>query len=123
MRIARRLDAEQICDRRRDIDVVDIFQARSFEVRSGGIEDRFHLSITRIIAMLAEEGCRLKEIADACGRAGVKIEIVAGDGDHHDIAAIVTEGMEIPLCATRFFVVVAAESGFLDQHVRFPGFL
>ena len=50
--------------------------------------------------MLAEEGCGLKEIPGARTCAGVKIEIVAGDGDHHDIAAIVTEGMKIPLSAT-----------------------
>ena len=73
--------------------------------------------------MLAEEGCGLKEIPDARACAGVEIEIVAGDGDHHDIAAIVTEGVEIPLSPTRFFVVVAAERGFLDQHVGVPGFL
>ena len=73
--------------------------------------------------MLTEEGCGLKEIADARACAGVKIEIVSRDGDHHDIAAIVTEGMEIPLWATRSFVFIAAESGFLDQHVGVPGFL
>ena len=70
--VFRRLDVQQLRNRRRDVDVVDFLEGSPLEIRSRRVENRFHLAQPRVVTVLAEKRRRLKEVPYGCSVPALK---------------------------------------------------
>jgi len=87
----------------RDVDIVNILQAAALEVWPGGIEDGLRLGQPRVVTMLSKKRRRLKEVAYGCFSTRVEVQVIAGDGNHQNIAAVLAKSMKISSLPRRFF--------------------
>lgn len=55
LRVPGRIYSDELGDGRSDIDVVNVFQVSSREVRAGGIKYRLHLGQPRLVTVLSEK--------------------------------------------------------------------
>ena len=109
LRILGRIYSEELGDGRSDIDVVNVFQGSSLEVRAGGIKYRLHLGQPRVVTVLSEKRRRLKEIAYRCSCARVEVQVIAGDRYHQNIAGVFAENVKVSFSAAPLLLLIAAE--------------
>ena len=117
LRVPGRIYSEELGDGRSDIDVVNVFQGSLLEVRAGGIKYRLHLGQPRVVTVLSEKCRRLKEIADrrCCARA--KVQVIARDRHHQNIAGVFAECVKVPFSAAPFLLLIVAEIRFFAKDV------
>src|SRR5215510_14147978 len=109
LRILGRIYSENFCHCWGNVDIVNVLQTFSLEVRAGGVKDGLHLRQPRIMAMLTEKRRRLKEVAYGCPCARVEVQVITGDRNHQDIPGVVAESMKVPFSAAPLLLLIASE--------------
>jgi len=117
LRVPRRIYSEELGDGRSDIDVVNVFQGSSLEVRAGGIKYRLHLGQPRVVTVLSEKCRRLKEVADrhCCARA--EVQVITRDRHHQNISSVVAECVKVLFSAALLLLLIAGEIRFFAKDV------